>query len=114
MDFRLTFRTLEGKPVFGMLVAADNKRSDEREERLTQASAIIPGTIFWFLLAALFITVMSPRHLPAPEEQPRPAGHPGGDHRIADDDVGHHPGRRPALRRHHRRGADREQRGHGA
>ncbi|MGW5777633.1 bestrophin-like domain [Streptomyces sp. NPDC003863] len=56
-DFRLTFRTLEGKPVFGMLVAADNKRSDEREERLTQASASIPSTIFWFLLATLFITV---------------------------------------------------------
>ncbi|MFF5712122.1 hypothetical protein [Streptomyces sp. NPDC012756] len=56
-DFRLTFRTLEGKPVFGMLVSADSKRSDEREERLTQASASIPSAIFWFLLATLFITV---------------------------------------------------------
>ncbi|WP_306325175.1 hypothetical protein [Streptomyces venezuelae] len=58
-DFRLTFRTLEGKPVFGMLVGADNKRSDEREERLTQASASIPSAIFWFLLATLFITVLA-------------------------------------------------------
>ncbi|WP_369148294.1 hypothetical protein [Streptomyces sp. R44] len=57
-DFRTTFRTLEGKPVFGMLFAADNKRSDEREERLTQATASIPGAILWFLLATLAITVM--------------------------------------------------------
>ncbi|MEE1814432.1 hypothetical protein PUR59_05270 [Streptomyces sp. SP18ES09] len=56
-DFRLTFRTLEGQPVFGMLVAADNKRSDEREERLTQATSSIPAAIFWFLLATLVITV---------------------------------------------------------
>ncbi|MFJ6698250.1 hypothetical protein ACIQM4_19560 [Streptomyces sp. NPDC091272] len=56
-DFRKAFRALEGKPVFGMLVSADHKRSDEREERLTQASASIPSTIFWFLLATLFITV---------------------------------------------------------
>ncbi|MET9678517.1 hypothetical protein ABZY68_36365 [Streptomyces sp. NPDC006482] len=33
-DFRQTFRILEGKPVFCMLIAADNKCSDEREERL--------------------------------------------------------------------------------
>jgi hypothetical protein len=58
-DFRHTFRTLEGKPAFGMLVAADHKRSDEREERLTQATASIPGAIFWFLLATLVITVVA-------------------------------------------------------
>ncbi|WP_330334743.1 hypothetical protein OHS33_36660 [Streptomyces sp. NBC_00536] len=58
-DFRHTFRDLEGKPVFGMLIAADNKRSDEREERLTQATASIPSTIFWFLLATLAITVIA-------------------------------------------------------
>ncbi|MEU4032229.1 hypothetical protein [Streptomyces anulatus] len=58
-DVRKTFRTLQDKPVFGMLVAADNKRSDEREERLTQASASIPSAIFWFLLATLFITVVA-------------------------------------------------------
>ncbi|MGW7434036.1 bestrophin-like domain [Streptomyces sp. NPDC054861] len=58
-DFRRVFRTLEGKPVFGMLIAADNKRSDEREERLTQATASIPNAIFWFLLATLVITVMA-------------------------------------------------------
>nr|WSW71118.1 hypothetical protein OG461_35785 [Streptomyces sp. NBC_00995] len=58
-DFRQTFSTLQVKPVFGMLIAADNKRSDEREERLTQASASIPSTIFWFLLATLFVTVVA-------------------------------------------------------
>ncbi|MFJ8825496.1 hypothetical protein ACIREE_27455 [Streptomyces sp. NPDC102467] len=58
-DVRRTFRTLQGESVFGMLVAADNKRSDEREERLTQASASIPPAIFWFLLATLFITVLA-------------------------------------------------------
>ncbi|NUP17989.1 MAG: hypothetical protein HOZ81_18240 [Streptomyces sp.] len=58
-DFRKTFRALEGESVFGMLIAADNKRSDEREERLTQASASIPGVIFWFLLATLIITVVA-------------------------------------------------------
>lgn len=58
-DFRRTFRTLEGKPVFGMLVSADNKRSDEREERLTQATASIPGVILWFLLATLVVTVIA-------------------------------------------------------
>ncbi|CAM5652989.1 bestrophin-like domain [Streptomyces avidinii] len=58
-DFRQAFRDLEGKPVFGMLVAADNKRSDEREERLTQATASIPSAILWFLLATLAITVVA-------------------------------------------------------
>ncbi|OQR63505.1 hypothetical protein B6E66_14405 [Streptomyces maremycinicus] len=58
-DFRRAFRTLEGKPVFGMLITADNKRSDEREERLTQATASIPSAILWFLLATLAITVVS-------------------------------------------------------
>ncbi|MFJ3900267.1 hypothetical protein [Streptomyces sp. NPDC090025] len=58
-DFRRTFKQLEGKPVFGMLIAADNKRSDEREERLTQATASIPSAIFWFLLATLTITVVA-------------------------------------------------------
>ncbi len=56
-DLRRVFREVEGKPVFGMLVAADNKRSEEREERLTQATASIPSAIFWFLLATLVITV---------------------------------------------------------
>ncbi|MEU5218665.1 hypothetical protein AB0G79_21040 [Streptomyces sp. NPDC020807] len=56
-DFRRVFKELEGKPVFGMVVSADNKRSDEREERLTQATASIPGAILWFLLATLIITV---------------------------------------------------------
>ncbi|MGW7052957.1 bestrophin-like domain [Streptomyces sp. NPDC054887] len=58
-DFRRVFREVEGKPVFGMLVAADNKRSEEREERLTQATASIPSVILWFLLATLVITVMA-------------------------------------------------------
>ncbi|MEU4066325.1 hypothetical protein AB0F25_28685 [Streptomyces wedmorensis] len=58
-DFRRVFRELEGKPAFGMLIAADNKRSDEREERLTQATASIPSTIFWFLLATLTVTVIA-------------------------------------------------------
>ncbi|GHE43883.1 hypothetical protein GCM10018785_11830 [Streptomyces longispororuber] len=58
-DSRRVFREVSGEPVFGMLVAADNKRSEEREERLTQATASIPGTIFWFLLATLVITVMA-------------------------------------------------------
>ncbi|MFD7710814.1 hypothetical protein ACFV6E_40845 [Streptomyces sp. NPDC059785] len=57
--FRHTFRELEGKPVFGMLVAADNKRSDEREERLTQATASIPSAVLWFLLATLAATVIA-------------------------------------------------------
>ncbi|WP_409055356.1 hypothetical protein [Streptomyces sp. SYP-A7185] len=58
-DLRRGFREVEGKPVFGMLVAADHKRSDEREERLTQATASIPSAIFWFLLATLVITVVA-------------------------------------------------------
>ncbi|MGW5731520.1 MULTISPECIES: bestrophin-like domain [Streptomyces] len=58
-DLRRSFREVEGKPVFGMLVAADHKRSDEREERLTQATASIPSAIFWFLLATLVITVVA-------------------------------------------------------
>ncbi|MFI0976038.1 hypothetical protein ACH4SP_03305 [Streptomyces sp. NPDC021093] len=58
-DVRRSFGDLEGKPVFGMLIAADNKRSDEREERLTQATASIPSAIFWFLLATLTITVVA-------------------------------------------------------
>ncbi|MER6955963.1 hypothetical protein [Streptomyces sp. NPDC000618] len=50
---------MQGETVFGMLVAIDNNRSNEREERLTQATASIPSTIFWFLLATLTITVMA-------------------------------------------------------
>ncbi|MEV7401976.1 hypothetical protein AB0N93_16495 [Streptomyces sp. NPDC091267] len=42
-----------------MLVSAGNKRSEEREERLTQATASIPSAILWFLLATLVITVMA-------------------------------------------------------
>ncbi|MER8237006.1 hypothetical protein [Streptomyces sp. NPDC094049] len=56
-DFRESFKSVAGKPVFGMLVAADNERSDEREERLTQATSSIPSVIFWFLLATLVVTV---------------------------------------------------------
>ncbi|MFD6435377.1 hypothetical protein ACFWFC_21915, partial [Streptomyces venezuelae] len=56
-DLRRVFREVEGKPVFGMLVSADHKRSEEREERLTQATASIPSAILWFLLATLVITV---------------------------------------------------------
>ncbi|CAM5366316.1 hypothetical protein SALBM135S_08506 [Streptomyces alboniger] len=56
-DLRRVFREMDGDPAFGMLVAADNKRSEEREERLTQATASIPSAIFWFLLATLIITV---------------------------------------------------------
>ncbi|WP_370414154.1 hypothetical protein [Streptomyces fradiae] len=56
-DVRAAFRPLVGTPVFGMVVAADNKRSDEREERLTQATASIPTAVFWFLLSTLVITV---------------------------------------------------------
>ncbi|MFI0240386.1 hypothetical protein [Streptomyces sp. NPDC016845] len=58
-DLRRTFGKLEGKPVFGMLTAADNKRSEERDERLTQATASIPSAIFWFLLVTLIVTVMA-------------------------------------------------------
>lgn len=58
-DFRRVFREVEGKPVFGMLIAADNNRSEEREERLTQATASIPSAILWFLLATLAITVIA-------------------------------------------------------
>ncbi|WP_172385918.1 hypothetical protein [Streptomyces sp. MNP-20] len=58
-DFRRAFGEVQGKPVFGMLVAADNKRSEEREERLTQATASIPSAIFWFLLATLTLTVVA-------------------------------------------------------
>ncbi|MFI7387236.1 hypothetical protein [Streptomyces sp. NPDC049813] len=58
---RGSFKSLVGQPVFGMLVSADNKRSDEREERLTQATSSIPGTIFWVLLATLVITVAALR-----------------------------------------------------
>ncbi|MFJ9041140.1 hypothetical protein ACIRF8_31805 [Streptomyces sp. NPDC102406] len=58
-DLRRVFREVQDKPVFGMLVAADNKRSDEREERLTQATASIPSAILWFLLSTLVITVIA-------------------------------------------------------
>ncbi|MFD7298566.1 hypothetical protein ACFV9W_35245 [Streptomyces sp. NPDC059897] len=58
-DMRQNFRPLEGEPAFGMLVSADTKRSEERSERLTQATASIPSAIFWFLLAVLAVTVVS-------------------------------------------------------
>ncbi|MFE0423023.1 hypothetical protein [Streptomyces sp. NPDC058953] len=58
-EFRHTFRELEGDKSFGLLVAADNKRSQEREERLTQATASVPAAILWFLLATVAITILT-------------------------------------------------------
>ncbi|MFG2113338.1 hypothetical protein ACGFRB_11990 [Streptomyces sp. NPDC048718] len=58
-DFRTVFGQLQDKPVFGMLVSADNDRSVARDERLTQATPSIAAAIFWFLLATLVITVMA-------------------------------------------------------
>ncbi|RST19600.1 DUF4239 domain-containing protein [Streptomyces sp. WAC05374] len=58
-DLRNSFRPLQGEPAFGMLVAADNKRSEERQERLTQATPSVPSAIFYFLLATLTITVVA-------------------------------------------------------
>ncbi|MGV9311838.1 bestrophin-like domain [Streptomyces sp. NPDC003691] len=58
-DFRRTFRELAGEQAFGMLVAADNKRSQEREERLTQSTASVPAAILWFLLATVAIMVVT-------------------------------------------------------
>ncbi|MDI3388245.1 hypothetical protein QIS99_18835 [Streptomyces sp. B-S-A8] len=58
-DLRKTFRELEGEPVFGMLVAADNERSQEREERQTQSTPSIPSSILWFLLITLTVTVIA-------------------------------------------------------
>ncbi|MFI5531795.1 hypothetical protein ACIA8O_25010 [Kitasatospora sp. NPDC051853] len=58
-DLRQTFAQLQGQSVFGMLVSADNKRSDERDERLTQASPNIPSAVLWFLLATLTVTVVA-------------------------------------------------------
>jgi len=58
-DFRHTFTELKGQPTFGMLVASDNKRSEEREERLVQSSPSIADPIFWFLLVALALTIIA-------------------------------------------------------
>ncbi|MDI3407370.1 bestrophin-like domain [Streptomyces cavernicola] len=58
-DLRKTFRPLQGEPSFGMLVAADNERSEEREERLTQATPSVPSAILWFLLITLTVTVVA-------------------------------------------------------
>ncbi|MEV0317979.1 hypothetical protein ACIBKX_02540 [Streptomyces sp. NPDC050658] len=58
-DFRRTFAELKGQPSFGMLVASDNKRSEEREERLVQSSASIANPIFYFLLVALALTIIA-------------------------------------------------------
>ncbi|MEU7022486.1 hypothetical protein ABZ990_17740 [Streptomyces sp. NPDC046203] len=56
-DFRTVFGQLQDKPVFGMLVSADNDRSVARDERLAQATPSIASAIFWFLLATLVVTV---------------------------------------------------------
>ncbi|MEV7520145.1 hypothetical protein [Streptomyces sp. NPDC091371] len=57
-DFRRTFRELRADQSFGMLVAADENRSAERQQRLAQASPTIPGPIMWFLLTALALTIL--------------------------------------------------------
>ncbi|MFD3851783.1 hypothetical protein ACFWVB_38830 [Streptomyces microflavus] len=58
-DLRRVFKSLEEDSAFSMLVAADVKRSDEREERLTQSTASVPVLVFWFLLVTLIITISS-------------------------------------------------------
>ncbi|MGW5862607.1 bestrophin-like domain [Streptomyces sp. NPDC055239] len=58
-DFRHAFTELKGETTFGMLVAADSKRSEAREERLVQSSPSIADPIFWFLLVALALTIIA-------------------------------------------------------
>ncbi|MCX5379700.1 hypothetical protein [Streptomyces sp. NBC_00091] len=59
VDMRKTFQDLRGDPSFGILLAADENRSAQRQQRLAQASPTIPPPIMWFLLCALAITVVS-------------------------------------------------------
>ncbi|WP_329376366.1 hypothetical protein OG625_02280 [Streptomyces sp. NBC_01351] len=57
-DFRRSFRELRADQSFGMLVAADENRSAQRQQRLAQASPTIPPPIMWFLLIALALTIL--------------------------------------------------------
>ncbi|MFZ3493777.1 hypothetical protein ACODT5_11250 [Streptomyces sp. 5.8] len=58
-DFPEVFRQLRAEQAFGMLIAADDQRALAREERVAQASPSIPAPMFWFLLCALTVTVIS-------------------------------------------------------
>ncbi|MFE4635342.1 hypothetical protein ACFRJ1_18485 [Streptomyces sp. NPDC056773] len=58
-DFRATFKELgTDSPTFGMLVAADDRRSQARQARMAEATPTIPGLIYWFMLVNLGVTVV--------------------------------------------------------
>ncbi|MGW4804582.1 bestrophin-like domain [Kitasatospora sp. NPDC004272] len=57
-EFRQTFSQLQDQPFFELLAGADDKRSEARDERLTEAGSTIPSAVLWFLLATLAVTVV--------------------------------------------------------
>lgn len=58
-DFRATFKELgTSSPTFGLLIAADDKRSVGRQARLAESTPNIPGLIYWFMLVNLALTVV--------------------------------------------------------
>lgn len=58
-DLRHAFAQVEGKPTFGMLDAADTQRSEQRQDRLAEATPSIPDPILWFLLITLAVTIIA-------------------------------------------------------
>lgn len=58
-DFRLTLAELGAGPSFEMLVAADDKRSQARQTRLAESNPTIPGTIYWYMLVSLAVTIIA-------------------------------------------------------
>lgn len=59
-DLRRTFKEVgTDQPAFGMLVSADDDRSQSRQTRLSEATASVPPAVYWFMLLLLAVTIVS-------------------------------------------------------
>ncbi|MEU4213385.1 DUF4239 domain-containing protein [Streptomyces sp. NPDC026206] len=59
-DFHATFKTMDTKAApFSMLVSADRDRDQARQTRVAESTPAIPGAVYWLLLAALAILVIT-------------------------------------------------------
>jgi hypothetical protein len=58
-DFRAGLQAMNDSPALGMLVSADKDRSQARQTRIAEASPTIPNTVYFLMLAALAVLVVT-------------------------------------------------------
>lgn len=59
-DFHATFKSMDTKSAsFGLLVAGDKARDQARQTRVAESTPTIPNAVYWLLLAALAVLVVT-------------------------------------------------------